>query len=74
MHKSNKVVILSNDANVVVLVLYYVEEFEGEGYKNFGLDMVKKIIPDTSQFILCMSNGVRISFKRTYFNRTWYDN
>ena len=72
MHKLNKVVKLSNEANVVVLVLYYVEiddllllksnveKFIGEDY-NFGLDMVHNILPGASQFILCIRNKVRIS-------------
>ena len=33
---------------MVVLVLYYEEKFVEESYKDFGLDMVQKIIPDTS--------------------------
>ena len=43
MHKWNKVVILSNDSNVVVLILHYVEKFVRESYKIFGLDMAHKI-------------------------------
>ena len=68
MHKWNKVAILSNDANLVVLILYYVEKLVREGYKNVGLDMAQKIIPDTYQFILCVSKWVR-----TYINRIWYE-
>ena len=39
VHKWNKVVILLNDTNVVVILLCFVETFVREGYKNFGLDM-----------------------------------
>ena len=60
MHKLNKFVKLSDEANVVVLVLYYVEKFIGEDY-NFGLDMVHNILPGAFQFILCTRNKVRIS-------------
>ena len=57
----NKFFILLNDGNVVVIVQYFVGKFVNEGPRNFGLDMTYKIIPDTSQLILCMSNQVRIS-------------
>ena len=43
---------------MVVLILYYVEKFVREDFKNFGLDMTQEIVPGTSQFILCMSNWV----------------
>ena len=39
MHKWNEVVMLLNDTDVVVVVLYFIEKFVREGYKNFGLDM-----------------------------------
>ena len=39
MYKWNKVVILLNDSNVVVIVLYFAEKFVKDGCKNFGLNM-----------------------------------
>ena len=57
----NNVVIVLNDGNVVVILLYPVEKFVKEGHRNFGLDMAYRIIPDTSQLILCMSNRRRIA-------------
>ena len=51
---------------MVALVLYYVEKILREGYKIFGLDMSQKTLPDTSKFILCISNWMQISI--------WYEN
>ena len=45
---------------MIVIVLHYVEKFVREGKKNFGLDMVQQIKPETSQIILCISNWVLI--------------
>ena len=57
----NNVVIVLNDGNVVVVLLYSVEKFVKGSHRNFGLDMAYRIIPDTSQLILCKSNRRRIA-------------
>lgn len=59
--RSNNIVILSNDTDVVVLVLHYMEKIVSEGLQNHWTRYAQEITPDTSQFILCMGNWVQMS-------------
>ena len=59
--RSNNIVILSNDTDVVVLVLNYMEKIVSEGLQNHWTRYAQEITPDTSQFILCMGNWVQMS-------------
>ena len=58
--RSNNVVILSNDTDVVVLVLHYMEKIVSEGLQKHWSRYEQKIIPDTSQFILCIRTWVQM--------------
>ena len=48
-HKSNKVVILSNDANLLVIVLYFVKKFVRESHKMFW---IRHEIEDHTRYLL----------------------
>ena len=48
-HKSNKVVILSNDANLLAIVLYFVKKFVRESHKMFW---IRHEIEDHTRYLL----------------------